>query len=50
MVIASAEDPTLFKGAVSIGNPLDLAQAEQRVQASWLARHTFLNSMIAGRI
>lgn len=27
MVLAAVEDPNLFRAAVSIGNPLDLAQA-----------------------
>ena len=35
---------------ISIGNPLNLAIAEKKVENSWIAKLTFYNSMIKGRM
>jgi hypothetical protein len=36
LVNAAADNPNLFDGLVSVGNPFDLAKAELNLQSSWV--------------
>lgn len=36
LINTAAEDPSLFEGLVSVGNPFDLAKSEIHLQESWI--------------
>lgn len=49
LINTAADNPGLFNGLVSVGNPFDLAKAEINLQNSWIWRLLY-NDILRGRL